>query len=120
MRYKGITDQFNEEYLICNVYLGKKLFRNQRGEINVGVNDLLNQNKSFARNIQETYIENVTNKVLGRYWGFQFTYNLRNFGSKSKGGAPDALPSESGPGGHRGFGPGPGGPPPGGFGRRPF
>ena len=111
MRYQGITDKFNEEYLICNVYLGKKLFRNQRGEINVGINDLLNQNKSFYRNIQETYIENVTNKVLGRYWGFQFTYNLRNFGSKSGGGngAPDSLPSESRSRGQGGFGPGFGG-----------
>lgn len=114
MRYKGITDKFNEEYLICNVYLGKKLFRNQRGEINVGINDLLNQNKSFYRNIQETYIENVTNNVLGRYWGLQFTYNLRNFGSKGGNGAPDSLPSESRPRGPGGFGPGPGGPPPGG------
>ena len=119
MHYKGITDKFNEEYLICNIYLGKKIFRNQRGEINVGINDLLNQNKSFARNIQETYIENVTNQVLGRYWGFQFTYNLRNFGSKSGvgNGTPDSLPSESRSRSHDGFGPGPGGPPPGG---RPF
>lgn len=79
-QYRGITDSFTEEYILCNLYIGKKLFRNQRGEITFGVNDLLNQNTSFTRNIRETYIENVTSNVIGRYFGLQFIYNLRNFG----------------------------------------
>lgn len=92
-QYRGITDNFTEEYVLCNLYLGKKLFRNQRGEITFGVNDLFNQNTSFTRNIRETYIENVTNNVIGRYFGLQFIYNLRNFGKRNSGSgsAADSL-----------------------------
>ena len=39
--------------------IGKKILKHQRGEINVSAYDLLNQNKSFSRNVTATYIENV-------------------------------------------------------------
>ncbi len=112
-QYHGITDKFNEQYVICNAYLGKKVFRNQRGELTVGVNDLFNQNTSFSRNITDTYIENLKNRVLGRYVSVQFTYNLRSFKGKGTQGEPDSLG-----GGHHGGGRPPMGPPPGGG--RPF
>lgn len=79
-QYKGITNSYNEQYVICNAFLGKKLFKNQRGELNVGVNDIFNQNKSFSRNVTSRYIENVTNSVIGRYVSINFVYNLRRFG----------------------------------------
>ncbi len=82
-QYKGITNDFNEQYLICNIYIGKKLFRNQLGEISVGVNDLLDQNRSFRRTVQSTYIQNTTNNAIGRYVAVQFIYNLRVFGKKA-------------------------------------
>ena len=111
-KYTGVTDQFTEEFLLLNASLGKKLFKGQRGEINVTVNDLLNQNKSFARNVTDAYIENVTSNVIGRYVSINFVYNLRRFGGKTV----DSIPAGKGgpdmlrPGGFGG--PPPGGPPP--------
>lgn len=110
-KYTGVTDKFTEEFLLINAALGKKLFKGQRGEINVTVNDLLNQNKSFARNVTDSYIQNVTTNVIGRYVSINFIYNLRRFGGKTV----DSMPAgKGGPdmmdrprGGH------PGGPPPG-------
>ncbi|UKI39423.1 MAG: hypothetical protein L6V35_00295 [Alistipes putredinis] len=66
-------------------------------------------------------MENVTNSIIGRYFGVQFVYNIRSFGKK---GSKDASLYEGidnktdfeGTGmGRRtgGFGPGFGGPPPG-------
>ena len=76
--YRGITDPFLEERLICNVLLGVKLFRNRLGEISVGVNDLFDQNSStFQRSVTGTTLRYVTNLAVGRYVAFQFTYNLR-------------------------------------------
>lgn len=104
-QYTGITTDFKEEYLICNLFIGKKIFKNQRGEIQVGVNDLLNQNTSFSRNIRDQYIENVRSNVIGRYVGLTFTYNLRNFGA-SKPSSPSSMPENirmmrgTGGGGH--------------------
>ena len=82
--YKGITDTFLEERLICNVLLGLKLFRNRLGEVSVGVNDLLDQNgTTFRRSVTGTTLRNVTNLAIGRYVSFQLTYNLRLYRRQS-------------------------------------
>ena len=110
-KYRGVTDKFTEEFLLINASIGKKLFRNQRGEVSVRVYDLLDRNKGFSRNVTENYIENVTSNVLGRYVSLNFVYNLRVFtgNGKKKFNIPDG---DSLPGGHRRGGPP--GPPPGG------
>ena len=76
--YRGITDTFLEERLICNAMLGVKLFRNCLGEASVGVNDILDR-----RTVSGTTLRNVTNLAVGRYVSFQFTYNLRLFRRQS-------------------------------------
>lgn len=82
--YKGITDTFLEERLICNVLLGLKLFRNRLGEVSVGVNDLLDQNgTTFRRTVTGTTLRNVTNLGVGRYVSLQLTYNLRLYRRQS-------------------------------------
>ncbi|MDD3108672.1 MAG: outer membrane beta-barrel protein, partial [Alistipes sp.] len=120
-KYRGVTDQFTEEYFLLNASIGKKIFRNQRGEINVTVNDILNQNKSFVRNVSENYIQNVTSNVLGRYVCINFVFNLRKFKGKDgesydqpqrsghgegrpAGAPPMGGPGEGGPDGPRGGG----------------
>ena len=71
--YKGITDTFREERLICNLQVGCKLFRRRLGEVTVGVNDLFDQNgTTFRRTVTGTYIRNVSNLGLGRYFLAQF------------------------------------------------
>ena len=82
--YRGITDTFLEERLICNAMLSVKLFRNCLGEASVGVNDILDQNgTTFRRTVSGTTLRNVTNLAVGRYVSFQFTYNLRLFRRQS-------------------------------------
>ncbi len=82
--YMGITNDYQDSYLLCNVYLGKQIFRNKRGELKVGVNDLLNQNTSFARTIASGYTQNTYNSVIGRYYTIQLVYNLRSFGNSNQ------------------------------------
>lgn len=112
-QYKGITTDFNEEYLLCNAYIGTKIFKSKRGEISVGVNDILNQNKAFSRTATATYIQNVTNNVVPRYVGVQFIYNLRSFGraatTRNKDAFDNMRPKDDGVGiqrsqSNRGFG----------------
>ena len=81
-QYIGITQDYNEQYLLCNLYLGKKLFKNRRGEIQIGVNDVANQNTAFSRTTGSGYTKNMTNSVIGRYYSIQFVYNLRHFGKR--------------------------------------
>ena len=81
-QYIGITQNYNEQYVLCNLYLGKKLFKNNRGELQIGVNDIANQNTAFSRTTGSGYTQNMTNSVIGRYFSIQFVYNLRHFGKR--------------------------------------
>ena len=108
----GYTNDYNDSYTLCNAFLGKKIFKNQLGEIMVGVNDIFNQNTSFARSTGSGYTQNSWNSVIGRYFTVQFNYNLRVFGKKGSRNLADYGIMEGGQGGRR-MGPpmgGPGGP----------
>lgn len=76
--YTGLGD-FNQNFLLWNVSLGKKLFKNQLGEIKVTVFDLLSQNNSVSRTVTDAYVEDTRSDVLNRYFMLTFTYNLRIF-----------------------------------------
>ena len=82
-QYIGFTDNYNEDFLICNFYLGKKVFKNKLGEVLVGVNDMFNQNNAFVRTVGSGYTQNAWNSVVGRYFTVQFNYNLRHFGKNA-------------------------------------
>ena len=75
----GLSAGVDNSYLLWNMSLGKKLFKNQQGEISLSVNDLLKQNVSIQRNIASDYIEDVQSTVLQRYFMVTFSYNIRKF-----------------------------------------
>jgi hypothetical protein len=77
--FVGLSDLSNN-FLLWNMSVGKKIFRNQRGEINLNVYDLLKQNNSIWRNVSDAYVEDVQTNVLQRYFMLTFTYNIRYFG----------------------------------------
>lgn len=80
-QYVGFTTKYNEDFLLCNAFIGKKVCKNHRGEIMVGVNDIFNQNKSFQRTTGSGYTRNLTNSVIGRCFLVQFVYSPRSFKS---------------------------------------
>lgn len=75
----GLSEGFDTNFSLINMSLGKKIFKNQRGEVSLMVYDLLGQNANVNRNITETYIEDVQTNVLQQYFMLSFTYNLRRF-----------------------------------------
>ncbi len=77
--YVGLSEDFNQNYVLMNLSVGKKIFKNQLGELKLTVFDLLNQNTSINRTVSETYIEDTQTEVLQRFGMLTFTYNLRNF-----------------------------------------
>jgi hypothetical protein len=80
--YRGLSESFNEDYFLWNIAIGKKIFKNELGEISLSVFDLLKQNQNIQRNITETYIEDQRINVLQQYFMLNFTYNFRNFKTK--------------------------------------
>lgn len=77
--YAGLSDEFNQNFLLWNLSIGKKIFKNDRGEISLIAFDLLGQNNSISRNVTETYIEDIQTNALEQYIMLHFKYDLRNF-----------------------------------------
>ncbi len=70
---------FNQTDLLWNGYLGKKLFKDQNGEIRIGFFDLLNQYKNIIHTVTPQYIKDTRTNSLGRFVMLTFTYNLNSF-----------------------------------------
>ncbi|MBL7717876.1 MAG: TonB-dependent receptor [Flavipsychrobacter sp.] len=105
--YSGLSGAaFNQQFLQWNAYLGYKFLKNRALEARISAFDILNQNKSIARNITETYVEDTRTQVLTQYFMFTLTYTLRNF----KSGTNVEQPGNGNRDRFR-----PDGPPPGGF-----
>lgn len=82
--FGGLAEGFNQNFLLWNMAIGKKLFRNERGEIALSAFDLLKQNRNISRNVTEAWIEDSRTNALQQYFLLTFTYNLRHFGKASE------------------------------------
>ncbi|MEP0712462.1 outer membrane beta-barrel protein [Algoriphagus sp.] len=75
----GLSEGFDANVLLMNMSLGKKVFKNQRGEISLNVYDLLGQNRSVYRNVTDAYVEDGQNNVMQRYFMLTFSFDIRHF-----------------------------------------
>lgn len=105
--YRGLTDEFNQDYFLLSGGIAKKFLPNQAAELELSMFDILGQNTSISRTTTATYIQDSQQNVLQRYLMLTFTYQLRNF----EGSLPEGPPGGFGPGGRRPDGPPPGGRP---------
>jgi hypothetical protein len=83
--YSGLSQGFNQSYLLWNAGLGYKFLADKSLDLRLNVYDVLNQNKSINRTVTETYIEDSYTNVLQRYFMLNLTYTLRRFGNASLG-----------------------------------
>ena len=79
--YKGLEQDFDQEFLLWNASIGYKFLENNNAEVRLSVYDILGQNNSISRNVTEIYLEDLRTQVLQRYFMLTFTYNLRKFGA---------------------------------------
>ena len=77
--YGGNYKPENVNYTLINFSLGKKILKNDAGEIKLTYSDVLNDMKSNQTNVTDFYSENVYNMVLKSYIMLTFTYNLSSF-----------------------------------------
>ncbi|MBE0643207.1 MAG: outer membrane beta-barrel protein, partial [Bacteroidetes bacterium] len=77
--YSGLSEGYNDDFLLWNLSLGYKFLPNDAAEIRATVFDVLKQNNSITRSVTDTYIEDARTNLLQRYVLVTFTWNLRNF-----------------------------------------
>ncbi len=77
---KNIDGKFDDRILLCDMYLGKRIFRNRLGEVSIGVNDIFNDSsRQFGHGISASGTSDTVNLGIGRYFSVQFVYHLRTY-----------------------------------------
>jgi hypothetical protein len=81
---EDLSKGYNQNIHLFNLVYGRKIFKNERGEISFGVYDLFNQNQNIQRTVSEYYIEDNTSNIIQRFLMLSFTYNIRHFNTHKK------------------------------------
>ncbi|MEM6805854.1 MAG: outer membrane beta-barrel protein, partial [Bacteroidota bacterium] len=77
--YRGLSDDFDQDYWLWSGSFGRKFLKDNKGELMLNVFDLLRQNTSIQRNVNDFFIEDLSTVVLQRYVMLTFTYQFRKF-----------------------------------------
>jgi hypothetical protein len=83
IQYSGLGEAYDQDNLVWNAGFGYKFLKGNGGEVRLMVADILDQNNSVVRTVNEFYVEDNRSNVLGRYVLLNFTYRLRNFGAQA-------------------------------------
>lgn len=78
-QYFGLNNSFDNKVLLLNAGIGKQVFADKRGEIQLSVFDLLGQNNQISQQFYSNYFEEGSSNVLTRYVMLNFSYNIRKF-----------------------------------------
>ena len=80
IRQKTPVFNTNNNVYLVNGWLGKKLLKNDQLLIKAAVNDLLNQNIGFDRNVSSSFITQNTYSTIKRYFLFSIVWNFTKAG----------------------------------------
>jgi outer membrane beta-barrel protein len=83
-RQKTVVFNTNNNVVVWNAYIGRKLLKNDKGLLKFAVYDLLNQNKGYDRQLQTNVITQRNYNTLNRYFMLSFVWNF----SKTAAGMP--------------------------------
>ncbi|MFT3705145.1 MAG: TonB-dependent receptor [Agriterribacter sp.] len=78
----SVFDQ-NRNVLLWNASLSKRLFK-ETCSLKFSINDILNQNIGFRRDIQSNFISENTYTTLRRFWMLSFTWNFTKNAAQAK------------------------------------
>lgn len=78
----------NNNVILWNAYIGKKMFKNDKGMISIRANDILDQNRGYNRFVNSNVLREETYQTLRRYFLLTYTWNF----SKNPGGAASPTP----------------------------
>jgi len=70
-------------FAIWNASIGKSFLENNRAEMRLSFNDILNQNTGISRQSDVNYTQEELSNTIGQYGMLSFSYNLSRVGNKS-------------------------------------
>jgi Outer membrane protein beta-barrel family/Carboxypeptidase regulatory-like domain len=81
IRQKTPVFNTNNNVFLVNGWIGKKFLKNDQLLLKAGVNDLLNQNNGFNRNVSSSFITQNTYSTIKRYFLFSVVWNFAKAGT---------------------------------------
>lgn len=82
--YSGLGEDFNQNTVYWNAAVGYKFLENNAAEVRLTIYDILAQNNSVRRSVNDGYIEDTRSQVLTRFAMVSFSYNFRNFQNRGR------------------------------------
>lgn len=82
--YSGLGEGYDRQFLLWNASLGYKFLKNKALQADIYAFDILNQNNSISRSINDYYVEDTRTTVLQRFVMLKLTYTIRSFKSGAK------------------------------------
>jgi outer membrane receptor protein involved in Fe transport len=80
IRQKTPVFTTNNNVFLVNGWIGKKLLKNDQLMFKAAVNDLLNQNNGFSRDVNSSFITQNTYNTIKRYFMFSVVWNFTKAG----------------------------------------
>ena len=83
-KYKSTQGLYDDDFYLCDIFLGHRFLKNRRLEVSIGVNDLLNNNvRSYWHSVNASGRTDGENLGVGRYFSMQCIWHFRA-GTKPK------------------------------------
>lgn len=82
--YTGLGAGYNQNFLLWNASLGYRFLKDKSLKAELYAFDLLNQNNSISRTVNDYYVEDSRTVVLQRYVMLRMTYTIRKFKGSAK------------------------------------
>jgi hypothetical protein len=73
----GVPSAYGQDVVMWNSTVGKKFLKDGKGELRLTATDVLEQERSVNRSITESYVQDSSDRTLGRYVQAVFTYSFR-------------------------------------------
>ena len=73
----GVPSEYGQDVVMWNSTVGKKFLKDGKGEVRLTATDVLEQERSVNRSITESYVQDSSDRTLGRYLQAVVTYTFR-------------------------------------------
>lgn len=77
--YQGLGAGYDRIYTVWNAGIGYRFLDNKAAELRLTIFDILRQNASVNRSINDIYVEDSRQNVITQYAMLTFSYDLKNF-----------------------------------------
>jgi hypothetical protein len=83
--YKSTEGRYNDNFYLCDLFIGRRFLKSRRLEASIGVNDLFNNNCiAYSHSVNASGKTDGTSIGLGRYFSAQLIYHFRSDSSSRR------------------------------------